>query len=458
MRLSGLEIQQVVHGRWLGDVPDTINGLMTDTRNFKSGQAFLALRGPNFDGHKFASSVADRAEALIGDAEGIKLWENLQVCQLEVPDTLQALGDIAHTWRMQLRQTIVIAISGSYGKTSLRSMLSHGFTTLGFNVAATRANLNNLIGVPQTLLGVTKDADIALIECGISETDEMSRLAAIVYPDVAILTGITSAHAEGLGGLSGVVHEKAALFDHLAEHGWCALGEGVEEQLARQDVEIPCSALIAGVAGAVQWRLNGTALHLSNEFEEVIVGLELPAPHWAANVALASGIILRLSRQLGMQASLKQIAAILAQWQAPAGRMQQLRGINGCLILDDSYNANPVSMQAALDTLVAMDGHRVAFLGDMAELGDGSMQAHAGINLSGLDEVYLIGPQMKALAATHQQARWFESTSDAVSCLSDYSPDRNDVILVKASRSMALEGIVRSLSGQLCKEGVTHAI
>lgn len=458
MRLSGLEIQQAVHGRWLGDVPDMINGLVTDTRNFKPGQAFLALHGPNFDGHEFASSVADRAEALIGDAEGIKLWENLQTCQLEVPDTLQALGDIAHTWRMQLQQTIVIAISGSYGKTSLRSMLSHGFTALGFNVAATRANLNNLVGVPQTLLGVTKDADIALIECGISETDEMSRLAAIVHPDVAILTGITSAHAEGLGGLSGVVHEKAALFDHLTEHGWCALGEGVEEQLTRQDVEIPCSSLIAETAEAVQWQLNGTELHLSNELEKVVIGLELPAPHWAANVALASGIILRLSRQLGMQASLKQIAAILAQWQAPAGRMQQLRGINGCLILDDSYNANPISMQAALDTLVAMDGHRVAFLGDMAELGDSSIQAHTGINLSGLDEVYLIGPQMKALAAMRPLARWFESTEDAISYLSDYSPERSAVILVKASRSMALEGIVGLLSDPLCEEGVAHAL
>jgi UDP-N-acetylmuramoyl-tripeptide--D-alanyl-D-alanine ligase len=458
MRLSGLEIQQAVHGRWLGDVPDMINGLVTDTRNFKAGQAFLALHGPNFDGHKFAFSVADRAEALIGDAEGIKLWEDLQACQLEVPNTLQALGEIAHAWRMQLQQTTVIAISGSYGKTSLRSMLSHGFAALGFNVAATHANLNNLVGVPQTLLGVTKDADIALIECGISETGEMSRLAAIVHPDIAILTGITSAHTEGLGGLSGVVHEKATLFDHLTDFGWCVLGEGVEEQLTRQDIEIPGSALIAETAGAVQWQLYGKELHLSDKLEEAVISLELPARHWAANVALASGIILRLSRQLGKQVSLKQIVAILAEWQAPTGRMQQIRGINGCLILDDSYNANPVSMQAALDTLVAMEGHRVALLGDMAELGDSSIQAHAGINLSGLDEVYLIGPEMKALAAIHSQARWFESTEDAISYLSDYSPERDAVILVKASRSMALEGILKLLSDPFCEEGMAHAI
>lgn len=458
MRLSGLEIQQAVHGRWLGDAPDMINGLATDTRNFKSGQAFLALRGPNYDGHKFAFSVADRAEALIGDAEGIKLWQDLKTSQLEVSDTLQALGEIAHTWRMQLQQTTVVAISGSYGKTSLRSMLSHGLSALGFNVAATAANLNNLVGVPQTLLAVTKDADIALIECGISETGEMSRLAAIVHPDVAILAGITSAHTEGLGGLSGVVHEKAALFDHLADSGWCVLGEGVEEQLAGNNIEIPGSALIAGAAGSVQWQLNGRELHLSDGLEEAVISLDLPARHWAANLALASGIILRLSGQLGKQVSLTQIASELQQWQVPAGRMQQLRGINGCLILDDSYNANPVSMQAALDTLVAMDGHRVVFLGDMAELGDGSIQAHAGVKLHGIDEVYLIGPQMKVLAATCKQAKWFESVEDAVSSLSHYSPDRNDVILVKASRSMALEGIVRLLSDLHCKEGVAHAL
>jgi len=458
MRLSGLEIQQAVHGRWLGNAPDMINGLATDSRNLKPGQAFLALHGPNFDGHKFAFSVADRAEALIGDAEGIKLWENLKTCQLEVPDTLQALGDIAHKWRMQLQQTTVVAISGSYGKTSLRSMLSHGLAAMGFNVAATHANLNNLVGVPQTLLGVTKGADIALIECGISETGEMSRLAAIVHPDVAILTGITSAHTEGLGGLSGVVHEKAALFDHLADAGWCVLGEGVEEHLAKHNIEIPDSALIAGASGSVQWQLNGRELHLSDELEEAVISLELPARHWAANVALASDIILRLSRQLGKQVSLKQIAATLAGWQAPAGRMQQLRGINGCLILDDSYNANPVSMQAALDTLVAMGGHRVAFLGDMAELDDGSTQAHVGISLSGVDEVYLVGPQMKALAEIQQQARWFANTEDAILALSNYSPDRNDVILVKASRSMVLEGIVRLFSDSNCEQGVNHAL
>jgi UDP-N-acetylmuramoyl-tripeptide--D-alanyl-D-alanine ligase len=458
MRLSGLEIQKAVHGHWWGEMPDTINGLVTDTRGFKPGQAFLALRGPNYDGHEFAITVADRAEALIGDAEGVKLWENLQTCQLEVADTLQALGDIAHAWRMQLQQTTVIAISGSYGKTSLRSILSHGFSALGFNVVATRANLNNLVGVPQTLLGIAKNTDIALIECGISEVGEMSRLAAIVRPDIAILTGITSAHSEGLGGLTGAVSEKATLLDHLAEQGWCALGEGVEKQLIRQNIAIPCTALIAGIPGAVWWQLDGTELHFSDGFEKAVIDLKLPARHWAANLALASGIMLRLLRQQRMQVSLKQIAATLSQWQTPDGRMQQLRGINGCLILDDSYNANPVSMQAALDTLVAMDGHRVAFLGDMAELGDGSIQAHAGINLSDLDEVYLIGPQMKVLAATCHQARWFESTQDAISSLSDYSPERNAVILVKASRSMALEGIVRSLSDPLCEEGVAYAI
>jgi len=458
MRLSGFEIQQAVHGSWQGEVPDTINGLVTDTRGFKSGQVFLALRGPHFDGHEFAYMVVDRAEALIGDAEGVKLWENLPISQLQVVDTLRALGDIAHAWRMQLRQTRVVAISGSYGKTSLRSILNHGFAALGFNVAATRANLNNLVGVPQTLLGVAKNADIALIECGISEAGEMSRLAAIVCPDIAILTGITSAHTEGLGDLAGVVREKAALFEHVTEHGWCALGEGVEEQLSLQNISIPRSALIAETAGAVRWQLDGTELHLSDGFEEAVIDLDLPARHWAANLALASGIMLRLLRQQGMQASLKQIATILIQWQAPTGRMQQLRGINGCLILDDSYNANPVSMQAALDTLAAMDGRRVAFLGDMAELGDSSIQAHAGIKLSGIDEAYLIGPQMKALAATHQQVRWFASTSEAISYLGDYNPDRNDVILVKASRSMALESIIALLTDRLCEEGVAYAV
>ena len=458
MRLSGSEIAQATRGRWRDRAPEVITEVVTDSRGFKSGQTFLALRGPHFDGHQFALAIADQATALIGDREGVRLWDDLNACQLEVEDTLKALGDIAHAWRLQLRQTTVMAISGSYGKTSLRSLLAHGFTGLGFNVAATRANLNNLVGVPQTLLATLADADIALIECGISEPGEMARLARIVSPDVAILTGFAAAHTEGLGGLNGVIREKSALLSHLAADGWCALGSGVRLQLERQGIAIPAPLIAAEDAGAVDWQLDGRRLALSRGEESAELELPLPAPHWAANMALAADIILRLLGKKGQQRSLAEVAAILSDWRPPAGRMQLLRGNGGATIIDDCYNANPASMQAALNTLAAMEGRRVAVLGEMAELGEETEAGHAGLLLAGIDRVYLVGPAMQALAARHPEAHWFATTAEAVAHLADCRFDGGDTILVKASRRMGLEAVVALLCGPIREGEAAHAL
>lgn len=456
MHLSGVDIKQATAGNWHGTAPEVITSVVTDTRNFAAGDTFLALRGPNFDGHQFAAAVADRAVALIGDAQGMKLWRDLDNSKLEVNDTLQALGDIAHAWRKRLTQTTVIAITGSFGKTSLRSLLESGFSTLGLKVSATRANLNNLIGVPQTLLAVPLDADIAVIECGISERGEMARLAAMVQPDIAILTGMTAAHAQGLGGLAGVVREKALLLAQLNDGGWCGLGAGVSVQLDDNDICKPSHQLSMddeSSADVVSWQLVGRELLMSWQGQAASMKLALPAMHWAANIAFATSIILRYlnsSRTTG----LAEVVAALSGWQPTAGRMLPREGVNGSLVLDDCYNANPVSMQAAIDTLHALDGNRIAILGDMAELGESSDAAHTAINIDGLDRVYLIGSAMRLLAEKSPQARWFATTADALQGLAAESFAAGDTVLVKASRSMALESIVKLL----CRQEVAHAL
>ena len=457
MLISGDEMRTATGGSWHGAVPDAISGIATDTRNFTSDQAFLALRGPNFDGHHFAAAVSDRAVALIGDSQGMRSWSELDNSKLEVNDTLQALGDIAHAWRLRLQGTTVVAITGSYGKTSLRSMLETGFAALGLKVSATRANLNNLIGVPQTLLAVPLDADIAVIECGISESGEMARLAAMVQPDIAILTGITAAHAEGLGGLSGVVHEKALLLDYLNAEGWCGLGEGVLELLNNNRINTPEQSLTMDGdedAEAVRWRLSGRELLLKWCGERASMQLALPAAHWASNIAFAASLILRYLDRSGENASLNEVVAALAGWQPPAGRMQSREGTNGALVLDDCYNANPVSMQAAIDTLRALEGGKCAILGDMGELGEGAEAAHASMNLDGVERVWLIGTHMQSLAARYPAARWYTDTDTALAALAAESFLSNDTILVKASRSMALESVVELL----CRQEVANAL
>jgi len=468
MRLSGAEIQSATNGTWYGVVPKMLTGICTDTRHFMAGNAFLALRGPNFDGHAFAVAVVDKAAALIGDVEGVASWDKLETSKLVVGDTLQALGDIAHAWRMQLTDTSVIAISGSYGKTSLRSMLETGFTALGFSVAATRANLNNLVGVPQTLLDVPTNADIAVIECGISECGEMSRLAAMVQPDIAVLTGITAAHSEGLGGLSGVVREKTLLLDRLNEGGWCALGKDVAALMGANHIAMPQQAISVDAAAdmendaVVGWQLDGCELSLNYQGSQSAVTLALPARHWAENFAFAASIILRFGRDRGQSLTLADVAAALADWKPMAGRMHCCEGENGAVVLDDAYNANPVSMQAAIDTLRAMPGRKIAVLGDMAELGEASQAAHAGLNVDGLDVIYCIGAQMQALAEppvetmveTRPESHWFATTDEGMAALAGNTFAAGDTVLVKASRSMHLETVV----ALLCAGEVADAV
>jgi len=457
MRMSGSKMASVTNGHWSGAIPEVITGVATDTRDFESGQAFLALRGPSFDGHTFAATVADQAQALIGDHQGVSLWSGLDNSILEVEDTLRALGDIAHAWRMCLSDTTVIAISGSYGKTSLRSMLETGFAAMGFKVAATRANLNNLIGVPQTLLRVPDDADIAVVECGISECGEMVRLAAMVRPDIAVLTGMTAAHSEGLGGLSGVVREKALLLESLHDGGWCALGKDVAALMRANHIAVPGQIIAVDDAQddeIVDWRLNGCELTLAYKGLQHSVTLDLPARHWAENYAFAASIMLRFLHDRECTHTLAEVADALAGWQPVAGRMQRCEGKNGAVVLDDSYNANPVSMQAAIDTLRALPGNRIAILGDMAELGDASEYLHAELDIGGLNSIYLIGMQMQALAEKHAEARWFASTDEALVSLADTMFVAGDTVLVKASRSMALDAVVELL----CSGEGVHAL
>lgn len=456
MYLSGAELQHATSGQWLGGMPDAVTQVVTDTRGFAADSCFLALRGPHYDGHLFAGQIAERASLLIGDREGVKRWSELSCPQLQVDNTLQALGDIAHAWRRQLADTTVVAISGSYGKTSLRSLLQHALTVLGMRVAATTGNLNNLVGVPKTLMAVPKEAEIALVECGISECGEMCRLSAMVQPDVAVLTGLTAAHGEGLGGMAGVVREKSALFEHLNEGGWCMLGEGVGAYLDAYAVSRPVTAIDIEQE-PLHWQLQGRSLYLDNGNERVTIGLQLPARHWAANMALAASLILRLMKHRGIAVSLAGIVGALACWQPEPGRMQVCTGIDGCTVLDDCYNANPVSMQAAINTLAEMQGNRVAVLGDMAELGVTSDAAHAGLDVSNIDQLYLVGAKMEALAIKSPKARWYPDSRAAAASLSRESFGPTDTVLIKGSRSMTLEAVVSVLcSGRL--QEARHAL
>jgi len=456
MRLTGHELKQATDGVWRKSEAELVEGISTDTRQFRAGNAFLALRGPHFDGHCYAAEVADQANALIGDREGVRLWDNLTRPQLEVHDTLVALGDIANAWRQKLPHTTVVAITGSYGKTTVRSMMHHVFTILGIHCHATKANLNNLVGVPLTLLEIPPEAEVALIECGISETGEMERLASIVAPDVAVLTGLTTAHGEGLGGLHGVIAEKTKMMDHLTQQGWILLGEGVKELLAvsGKHVNRHHPLLDPQHADYVQWELQGRMLTLRQADQQAHIELMLPARHWAANMALVATMLLHWFALQGREIpSLADVAMALQHWTPPGGRMRLLQG-STLTVIDDCYNANPVSMQVALDTLAALQGHRVAIIGDMAELGEDAARLHRQLCLHDVDEVILIGPLMLHLADAHPHARSFTDIEEAEAWLENHRFPDGSTVLLKASRSMQLERLLPLLGDM----EVLHAV
>lgn len=295
---------------------------------------------------------------------------------------------------------------------------------------------------------------MALIECGISELGEMARLSQIVQPDIAVITGISAAHSSGLGGLEGVAREKSNLIAHLLPQGWCVFGSGVSQQLKNQSIPHTSIDMDRIESDAVQWSLKGQALQLSTCSEKGELTLPLPARHWAANMALAATVVLKYfshspDRPLP---ELQKIADILSGWQAVDGRMTTVTGINGVTILDDSYNANPISMQAALDTLAQLPGHKTAIIGDMAEL-EHSAEAHASLDVSGIDRLILVGNEMQALKTGQPEALWFATTDEALKWITDNLNrfGKNDYLLIKASRSMQLDRIVRAMMN---REGI----
>ena len=245
-----------------------------------------------------------------------------------------------------------------------------------------------------------------------------------------------------------MVREKALLLEHVNAGGWCALGKDVAALMQANHIALPEHPVSIDAAdeAVVSWQLNGDVLMLSCQGEHAAMQLALPARHWAENHAFAASIMLRHLQQRGdSKYTLADITSALSGWQPMAGRMQRLVARNGATVLDDCYNANPVSMQAAINTLRALPDRKIAILGDMAELGEYSESAHAGLDIEGLDEVYLIGAQMQALAAMHQKTRWFATTDDAITALQCDSFAADNTILVKASRSMHLESVVELL-------------
>jgi UDP-N-acetylmuramoyl-tripeptide--D-alanyl-D-alanine ligase len=298
-------------------------------------------------------------------------------------------------------------------------------------------------------------ADVALIECGISEQGEMQRLSEIVQPDAVVITGISQAHGEGLGGIEGVAKEKAALLTHLHPEGWAVLGAGVAEMFTNMGEQHTENTLAMESPQAVTWSLQGNMLILRHATDECQLSLLLPAKHWAEDMALTVTVILKLAEDLDKDWSLADICEALKTWQPVAGRMA-IHNLPSFTLIDDAYNANPTSMQAALDTLADLDGYRIAIIGDMLELGDGEAEMHRQLDLHDIDEVIVVGSLMANVqpANTKQHICTFEDVTTLTAWLKSHAfPPPSSTVLVKGSHGTGLYQI-----SLLLKERGQHVI
>jgi len=448
------ELAAATGGRWTGAAPAQLSGVSTDTRSLPAGALFVALRGERFDAHDFLSEAAARgaAAAVVSEARGN---DPAPLPRLVVKDTLSALGAVARLHRQRFSPPVV-GVTGSNGKTTTREMLAAILARRG-PVLRSEGNLNNEVGVPLTLLGLSAEHRHAVIEMGMNHPGEIARLAAIALPQVGVVTLAAPAHLAGLGSVEAVADAKAELYQGLPPGGVAVANADDPRMLER--AEASGRRLITFSAGPER-RGDVAVLEVSQGQEGLrfllsignrALPVHVPAlvgAHNAANAAAAAAAAVALG------VPDREVAEGLSQVR-PVGRRLRLETLpSGLALLDDCYNANPASMRAALDTLRALAGGRrpAAVLGDMLELGDAERPAHRALGeeaaRSGVQVLATFGPRSRdaALAARASGLPAFHTEDpDELAAWARAELRPGDLLLVKGSRGMRLERLVEAL-------------
>lgn len=443
MTFTGAEIAAATGGRLYGDGPG--GPILTDTRRLHAGAWFLALRGERFDGHDFLAHAEAAGCAGVIVEEVPDGWP---LGAVQVEDTLQALQDCASTVRGDLRVPVV-GITGSAGKTTTRAMIAEVLAAKG-RVHQTQGNLNNHIGVPLTLLALSPDIDVLVVELGMSAPREIHVLQDIAAPTHRLITNVSAAHLEGTGSIEGVAACKQELFDG-ARPGDVLLVNDDDPYVRAMPHPEGVRVVRYGSEPGVDVRLIHVQLDLARlhtlvqlevKGEPLTVRVPSPGRHLALNACAAAAV----GWTLGV--STDDIAAGLANYQ-PVGMRMRVEQRGGITVINDAYNANPASMEAALRTLAAIEGRRrIALLGDMLELGAGEDEAHrAAVELAanlGLERVGLTGPRLGAHAQVLPGA-WVTNTSEELARLLEGELREGDVVLIKGSRGMRMERSLKEL-------------
>jgi UDP-N-acetylmuramoyl-tripeptide--D-alanyl-D-alanine ligase len=422
-------------------------GVSTDTRTLQPGELFVALRGPNFDGHAFLAEAARRgaAAAVVEQpGDGSLPW-------LRVDNSLAALGAIAADWRSRF-ELPVLAVTGSFGKTTVKEMMTAIAATRGA-VLATRGNLNNEIGLPLTLFRLGPEHRVAVLELGANHVGEIARMAAIARPTVGLVTAAGPVHLEGFGSIEGVARGKGEMFAGLPAHGTAVIN--CDDRFAPLWREIAGARRRVGFGFAPEAEFRAEQVRQSLDAAGPVLEFRLVTPDGAADARLAlpgrHNVLNALAAAATTWAagwSLDEIVAGLAGVAGVKGRMSLRKARSGALLIDDTYNANPVALYAAIDYATALPGETWLVLGDMGELGPDATELHAAAGRyareHGVARLYALGPESAAAATAFGAGRHFADTAALVAALEAELPaDVN--LLVKGSRAMRLETVIERL-------------
>jgi len=426
------------------------NGISTDSRSLNSGQIFFALRGDNFDGHKFVQqAVAKGAIAIVVDHHlvGFDYTGSMEI--FTVQNTLQALQKIALIHREKF-EGICMALTGSNGKTTTKELIN-AILRKRFLLHATPGNFNNHIGLPLTILSMPQQTNFLLLEMGANHQGEIAELCGIGLPEYGLVTNVANAHLEGFGSLSGVIKAKGELYKHICNYGKVAFYDEESPYLFKM---IPCDKGMSydSIFKAHQLEIqiertdktnSGLVIEFVHQNQKTKCPTNLTGRYNFQNIraAVATGLYFDIP--------VDSIIEALRNYQPNNMRSQVIRTGTNTIILD-AYNANPSSMEAALENLEQFSSNKLAILGDMLELGAEAEAFHKAIIAKALAienlRLITIGPLFGEVAQASDRHIHFENSADAGNWLRNEAP-QNSTILFKGSRGIGVEKAFQMISG-----------
>lgn len=447
MRGTLAQLVAAIPGARLVGADVAFGGVSTDSRKVDAGALFVALRGESFDAHDFLDQVAARDVAAVVVST---LPDGWTLPAIVVPDTLVALGRIAHAWRSGF-DLPVIGVTGSNGKTTVKEMIAAILAAAVGEEArlATQGNLNNEIGVPLTLFRLTASHRAAVVELGMNHPGEIARLAAIAAPTVALVNNAQREHQEFMHTVEAVARENGAVLQALAPNG-VAVFPGDDQYTDLWRGLAACDVITFGLSDTCDVRADYTSNGFGSDLQVSARGAQFTIKLAAAGEHNVRNALAAIACAVGAGVKPDAIVRGLEAFAPVGGRLQRKQAAGGATVIDDTYNANPDSMRAAIDVLAAYPAPRILVVGDMGEVGAQGKEFHEEIgayaHTRGIDTVLATGELARHLAASG--AQHYEQFDELLAALDKKLGSNTDAtVLVKGSRFMKMERVVQHLTG-----------